>query len=147
MPELMRRHVNADMPRDGVDDLDCEGCLALVDALPGDEEVLIHVSAQARQDLTAIPSKAAGHLVRDLTVMVLPLGLRFLGWNVNTQLASRTIWFAEVLTPAQGAQVLRPQRRGEQDIDRDRNLRLDEPNAAALERAKMEAARRRCSRC
>ena len=33
MPELMRRHVNADMSRDGVDDLDCEGCLVLADAL------------------------------------------------------------------------------------------------------------------
>ena len=67
MPELMRRHVNADMLRDGVDDLDCERCLALAGALFRDEEVAIHVGAKARQDLTTIPSKAAGHLVRDLT--------------------------------------------------------------------------------
>ena len=55
------------------------------------------------------------------------------GGNVKEQLAPRTIWFAEVVTPAQGAQVLRPQWRGEQDIDRDRNLGFDEPNAAPLE--------------
>ena len=65
--------------------------------------------------------------------MVLPLGLRFPGGNVNEQLAPRTIWFAEVVTPAQGAQVLRPQWRREHDVNRDRNLGFDEPNAAALE--------------
>ena len=110
MPELMRRHVNADMPHDGVDDLDCERCLALADAFFRDEEGAIHVSAKARQDVTAIPSKAAGHLVRNLTNNVLPFRFCVPGGNVKEQLAPRTIWFAEVLTPAQGTQVLRPQR-------------------------------------
>ena len=132
MPELMRRHVNADMPRDGIDDLDCERCLMLADALFRGEEVFIHIRAQAREDVTAIPSKAAGHIVRNLTDMILPPDLCFLGWNVNEQLASRPIWLPEVVAPAQGTQVLRPQWRGEQDIDRDRNLGLDEANAALL---------------
>ena len=83
MAELMRRHVNADMPRDGVDDLECQGGLALAATLPRDEKVGIHVSAKARQDVTAIPPKAAGHLVRDLSDDVLPLGLRFPGGNVK----------------------------------------------------------------
>ena len=133
MPELMRRHVNADMLRDGVDDLDREGCLALAAALLRDEEVAIHVSAKARQDVTAIPSKAAGNVVRDLADDVLLFRLCVPGGNVNEQLAPLTIWLAEVLTPAQGTQVLRPQWQGKQDIDCNRNLGFDEPNAPVLE--------------
>ena len=77
MPELMRRHVNTDMLRDGADDLDREGCLALAAALLRDEEVAIHVGAKTRQDVTAIPSKAAGNLVRDLADNVLLFGFCF----------------------------------------------------------------------
>ena len=99
----------------------------------GDEEGAIHVSAKARQDVTAIPSKAAGNLVRDLADNVLPFSFGIPGGNVKEQLAPRTIWFAEVLMPAQRTQVLRPQRQGEQDIDCDRNLGFDEPNATGLE--------------
>ena len=110
MPELMRRHVNADVPRDGIDDLYCERFLALADALFRDEEGAIHVGAEARQDVTAIPPKAARHLVRNLTDNVLPLRFCVPGGNVKEQLAPRTIWLAEVRTPIQGTQVLRPQR-------------------------------------
>ena len=124
MPELMRRHVNADMSRDGVDDLDCEGCLTLAAAHLGDEDVAIHVGAKARQDVTAIPSKAAGHVVRDLAHNVLPFRFCVSGGNVNKQLAPRTIWFAEMVMPTEGAQVLWPKWQGEQNIDRDRNLGL-----------------------
>ena len=129
----MRRHVNANMLHDGAGDLFSEGFLTLAGALLRDEEVAIHVSAKTRQDVTAIPSKAAGHLVRDLTDNVLLFRFCFRGGNMNEQLAPRTIWFAEVVTPAQGAQVLRPEWQGEQDIDRDRNLGFDEPNAPVLE--------------
>jgi hypothetical protein len=38
-----------------------------------------------------------------------------------------------MVMPAQGAQVLRPKWLGEQNIDRDRNLGVDEPNAPVLE--------------
>ena len=73
-----------------------ERCLALAAALLRDEEMAIHVGAKARQDVTAIPSKAAGNLVRDLTDNVLLFGFCVPGGNVKEQLASRTIWFAEV---------------------------------------------------
>ena len=110
MPELMRRHVNADMQLDGVYDLDCERFLAFADAFSRDEDRAIHVSAKTRQNVTAIPSEAVGHLVRHLTDSVLPFRFCVPGGNVKEQLASRPIWFAEVLTPTQGTQVLRPQR-------------------------------------
>ena len=110
MPELMRRHVNADVPRDGIDDLYGERFLALVNAFFGDEEGAVHVGAKARQDMTTIPSKTAGHLVRNLPNNVLPLRFCVPGGNVKEQLAPRTSWLAEVRTPIQGTQVLRPQR-------------------------------------
>jgi hypothetical protein len=83
MPELMRRHVNADVPRKGVDDLLRYGGLALPAAPFGDEEMAIHVGAEARQYVTAIPSKAASNFVRDLGDDVLSLGLRMPGGNVK----------------------------------------------------------------
>ena len=46
MPELMRRHVNTDMLRDGVGDLDCERCLCLPPALFRDEEMAIRRQRQ-----------------------------------------------------------------------------------------------------
>jgi hypothetical protein len=48
MPELMRRHVNADVPRKGVDDLLRYGGLALPTTRLGDEEMAVHVGAEAR---------------------------------------------------------------------------------------------------
>ena len=87
MAELMRRHVNADVLRDGVDDLACERFLVLSGCPFRDEEVAIHVSAKARQDVAAIPSKAAGNLVRDLTDKVLFFRFRVPGGNVKEQLA------------------------------------------------------------
>jgi len=45
MPELMRRHVNADVPHAGVRDLLTEGGLALANAFLCDEEMAIHVGA------------------------------------------------------------------------------------------------------
>ena len=115
-----------------VGDLLCKGRLALPVAPPCHEEMAIHVGAKARQYVTAIPSKPAGNLVRDLTHNVLPLGLGVSGGNVKEQLTPRTIWFAEVVLPAQRTQILRPQRQGEHDINRNRNLGFDEPNAAPL---------------
>ncbi len=76
MPELVRRHVNADVPRKGVDDLLRYSGLALPTALFGDEEMAIHVRAKARQYVAAIPSKAASNLVRDLGDDVSFLDLR-----------------------------------------------------------------------
>ena len=49
MAELMRRHVNADAPRKGVDDLLRYGLLALPTALSGDEEIAVQVSVEAWQ--------------------------------------------------------------------------------------------------
>jgi len=49
MPELMRRHVNANMPHHGVRDLLTEAGLAFANAPLRDEERAIHVSAKARQ--------------------------------------------------------------------------------------------------
>ena len=83
MLELMRRHVNADMSRDGVDDLVREGCLMLAGALLRYEEVAIHVGAKTRHDVPAIPSKAAGNIVRDLADDILPFGLGVPGGNVK----------------------------------------------------------------
>ena len=48
-----------------------------------DEEGAIHVGAKARQYVTAIPSKAASGLVRDLAHNVLSLGLGIPGGNVK----------------------------------------------------------------
>jgi hypothetical protein len=67
MPKLVWSHVNADVPRKGVDDLLRYGGLALPTAALGDEEMAIHVAAEARQYVTAIPSKPASKLVRDLS--------------------------------------------------------------------------------
>src|SRR5215207_11087266 len=75
MPELMRRHVNADMPQDSLGDLYRESCLGLAAAARRDEGRAIHVGAEARQYVPAIPSQAAGNIVRDLTDNVFPLGL------------------------------------------------------------------------
>ena len=49
MAELMRRHVNADAPREGVDDLFRLGLLALPTALSGDEEIAVRVGVEAWQ--------------------------------------------------------------------------------------------------
>jgi hypothetical protein len=133
MPELMRRHVNPDMPLNGSDDLYRNGGLALPAPPCCHEEMAIHVGTQARQYVTAIPSKSAGNFVRDLTDKVFSFGLCLPGGNVKEQLTPRTIWFGEVVLPAQGAQVLRPEWRGERDINRDRNLGFDKANAAPVE--------------
>ena len=45
MPELMRRHVNADMPHDGVNDLSSKGSLFLAATPLGDEDRAVHVGA------------------------------------------------------------------------------------------------------
>ena len=133
MSELMRRHVNAEIPLAGIRNLFGEGSLALANAFLRDEEMAIHVGgAEARQYVTTIPSQPTGNLVGDLTHNVLPLGLGVTSGDVKEQLAPRTIWFAEVLSPAQGAQVLWPQWQGEHDINCDRNLGFDEADAAAL---------------
>jgi hypothetical protein len=105
----------------------------LAGALFRDEEVAIEVSIKARQDVTAIPTQVAGNLVRDLTDKVFLFRFGVSSRNVKEQLAPWTIRLAEVLMPLQGAQVLRPQWRSKQDIDCDRNLGFDEPNAAAIE--------------
>jgi hypothetical protein len=65
MAELMRRHVNADVPRKGVRDLLRYGRLALPSALFGDEQIAIHVGAEARQHVATIPSKATSNFVRN----------------------------------------------------------------------------------
>ena len=66
MPELVRGHVNADVPRKGVGDLLRYGGLALPTAASGDEETAIHVGAETGQYVAAIPSKAASKFVGDL---------------------------------------------------------------------------------
>ena len=133
MPELVRRHVNADMPRKGVNDLLCYGGLALAAAPFGDEEMAIHVGANSRQYMSAIPSNAARNFVRNLPNDVLSFGLRMPRRNVKDQLTTWTIRLSEVVLPVQRAEVLRPERHGEQDINRDCHLGLDESNAALLE--------------
>jgi len=45
MPELMWRHVNADMPHHGIRDLLTNGGLALANTLLCNEEIAIHVGA------------------------------------------------------------------------------------------------------
>src|SRR5262245_60837558 len=69
MAELMRRHVNADVPHESVFDLLRKSGLALPAAAPCHEDRAIHVRAQARQHVTAIPSEAPGNLVGDFTEM------------------------------------------------------------------------------
>ena len=81
--ELMRRHVDADMPRDGFDDLLRERGLALLAALLSNEKIAIHVGAKARQDVAPIPPKSACDIVGDLGNNFLPLGLRVPRWNVK----------------------------------------------------------------
>jgi hypothetical protein len=130
MPELMRCHVNADMPHDAGQDLISEGGLFLAAAPLRDEEMAIHVATKRRQDMTAIPSQMTCNLVRHLTDDVLLFAFRLAGCNVQEQLASRAIRLAEVVLPPQRAQVLRPKRQGEQDVDRNCNLGFDEPKTA-----------------
>jgi hypothetical protein len=86
VPELMRRHVNADVTRDDADDLHCKRRLALTIASLFHKQRAIHVSAKERQYVPAIPSKPADHLVWDLTHNVLSLGLGVSGGNVKEQL-------------------------------------------------------------
>lgn len=112
MPKLMRRHVNAEMPHDGVGDLSCEGALALATAALRNEKIAVNTGAKARQYMTAIPSKAVSNLVGDFADNVLSLRLCVAGCNVKEQLLPRTIRFAEVVLPAQRAQVLRSERQG-----------------------------------
>src|SRR5262249_25537805 len=125
--------VNTNMLRDGPDDLHCERRLMFADALFRDEEMAIHVSAKARQDVTAIPSQATSHLVRDLADKILPFRFRVSCCNVKEERAPWAIWFAEVLMPAQGTQILWPQGQREYDVDRNRDLGLDEANAIPLQ--------------
>jgi hypothetical protein len=91
MPELMRRHVNADMPREGVNNLDGKGGLTLPAAVPCYEEIAILVSAKPRQDLTAIPSKTPGNVIGNLAVNISPFGLCVVGGNVKKEPAPRTV--------------------------------------------------------
>jgi hypothetical protein len=79
----MRRHVNTDVPRKGIRDLLRYGRLALPTAALGDEQIAVHVGAEARQYVATIPSKAASNLVRDLSDDVLSLGLSVPGGNVK----------------------------------------------------------------
>ncbi len=81
MPKLMRRHVNADMPREGVNNLDGKGGLTLPAAVPCYEEIAILVSAKPRQDLTAIPSKTPGNVIGNLAANISPFGLCVVGGN------------------------------------------------------------------
>jgi hypothetical protein len=122
MAELMRRHVNTDVPRKGVGDLLRYGRLALPTAALGDEEMAIHVGAEVRQHVATIPSKATSNFVRNLPGNVFSFALGVPGSNVKDYLTTWTIRFVEVVLPVKGAKVLRPKRQGEQDIDRDRNL-------------------------
>jgi hypothetical protein len=64
MPELMRRHVNADVIRKGVSDLLAYGLLAFPPAAVTDEQMTLLVGAEARHYVAAIPSKAASNLIR-----------------------------------------------------------------------------------
>lgn len=63
VPKLMRRHMNAELPREGVDNLYGKGGLALSVALPRYEKKAIRVSAKPWQDLTAIPSKTPSNVI------------------------------------------------------------------------------------
>ena len=132
MPKLMRRHVNADVSRKGVRYLESKCRLALPVALPRYEKIAIRVSAKPRQDLTAIPSKTPSNVIGNLAVNISPFGLCVMGGNVKTKLASRTVRFAEVVSPVQAVQVLRPKRQGEHNINCNRDLGFDETNTATL---------------
>src|SRR5262249_11557966 len=74
-----------------------------------------------------------GNFVRHLADDVLLLAFRFTGRKVQQQLTSRAVWLAEVLLPAQGAQILRPKRQGKQDVDGDGNLGFNESKAASFQ--------------
>ncbi len=133
MPELVRSHVNADVPRKGVDDLLRYGGLALPTASFGDEKRTIHVSAEPLKHVTAIPSKAASNLVRNLCDDVQFFGLRVPRGNVKDQLTTGAIRLAEVGLPVQRAEVLRSERHGKYDINRDRDLGGDKSDAAIFQ--------------
>ena len=83
MPKLVRRHVDADIARDGFDDLVGKRLLALLAAFLGDEEIAIDIGAKTRQDMAPVPPQAASDIVGDLGNNLLPLGLRVPGRNVK----------------------------------------------------------------
>lgn len=83
MPELMRRHVDADMSGDAFGNLLREGGLAFLVACLRDEEVTVHVAAKTRQYVAPIPTKAAGYIIRDLDSYALSLGFRVPRRNVE----------------------------------------------------------------
>jgi hypothetical protein len=119
MPELVGSHVNADVPRKGVHNLLGYGRLTLATAALGDEERTIHVGSEAGQYVASIPSQAASYLIWHLSDDILLFAFRVPGGDVKDQRTTWTIRFAEVVFPAERAEVLRPEQRSEQDIDCD----------------------------
>ena len=65
MPELVRRHVDAEIALDGLDDLIGEGVLAFRRSVPGDKEVAIRIGVEARKNVPAVPAKPTGNMVWD----------------------------------------------------------------------------------
>ena len=115
-------------------DLLTDGLLALGLTAFADEQEAVRVGAEQRHDLGPVPAQALGHLRRDLGDVVLPPGLGLRGRDVQDQTALRAVRLAEVPCPVKRAEILRPDRRREQDVDRDRDLRRDVAKPAARER-------------
>src|SRR5688500_16786120 len=76
MPELVRRHMQADMLADRLHDLNGQGLLGLGLATVGDEERAIWVGAEARHDLAPIPADAGCHVFGQLEGELALLALR-----------------------------------------------------------------------
>jgi hypothetical protein len=83
MAELMRRHVNADVIREGVGDLLAYGLLTFPPDALSDKQMTVLIGPKARHYVTAIPSKAASNLIRHFGDKVLSLGLGVPGGNVK----------------------------------------------------------------
>jgi hypothetical protein len=66
MPELVRRHVDAEILLDRPDHLIGERVLAFRRSVPGDKEVAIRIGVEARKNVPALPAKPTGNEFWDL---------------------------------------------------------------------------------
>ena len=108
MTELVHRHVDAEAVLDCPGDLDSDRLLIFSDAFPRDEQIAIHISIEARQDVATIPAKPPGHMVWNLDGEVLFASFRLRLRNMEEQTAPGAIRFDKMPLPIEAAQVLWP---------------------------------------
>ena len=83
MAELMRRHVDPDVPLNGTDDLTCKCIWVLAPTMVCNKQVSVAITTKARQDMVAIPVDPSGYILWNLRRNVFLFVLRFCCRNLR----------------------------------------------------------------